>query len=60
MRSYCVVYETIEHGSQKNVLDVPKSFNEITHTAVYAARERAARMLCDEGKRVSDCWGADS
>jgi RNA polymerase sigma factor (sigma-70 family) len=26
----------------------------MTHTAVYAARERVARMLCDEGKRVSD------
>ena len=30
----------------------------MTHTAVYAARERVARMLCDEGKRVSDRWGA--
>jgi RNA polymerase sigma factor (sigma-70 family) len=28
----------------------------MTHTAVYAARERVARMLCDEGKRVSDRW----
>jgi len=32
----------------------------MTHTAVYAARERVARMLCDEGKRVSDCWAANS
>jgi RNA polymerase sigma factor (sigma-70 family) len=32
----------------------------MTHTAVYAARERVARMLCDEGKRVSDCWAASS
>ncbi len=32
----------------------------MTHTAVYAARERVAWMLCDEGKRVSDCWGADA
>jgi hypothetical protein len=30
----------------------------MTHTAVYAARERVARMLCDEGKCVSDRWGA--
>ncbi len=28
----------------------------MTHTAVYAARERVARMLRDEGKRVSDRW----
>jgi hypothetical protein len=28
------------------------------HTAVYAARERVARMLCDQGKCVSDLWGA--
>jgi RNA polymerase sigma factor (sigma-70 family) len=28
----------------------------MTHTAVYAARERVARMLGDEGKRVSDRW----
>jgi RNA polymerase sigma factor (sigma-70 family) len=28
----------------------------MTHTAVYAARERVARMLSDEGKRVSDRW----
>ena len=32
----------------------------MTHTAVYAARERVARMLCDEGKRVSDRWAAGS
>jgi hypothetical protein len=32
----------------------------MTHTAVYAARERVARMLCDEGKRVLDCWAAGS
>jgi DNA-directed RNA polymerase specialized sigma24 family protein len=32
----------------------------ITHTAVYAARERVARMLCDEGKRVLDRWAASS
>ena len=30
----------------------------MTHIAVYAARERVARMLCDEGKRVSDGWAA--
>jgi len=30
----------------------------MTHTAVYAARERVARMLADEGKHVSDCWPA--
>jgi RNA polymerase sigma factor (sigma-70 family) len=28
----------------------------MTRTAVYAARDRVARMLCDEGKRVSDGW----
>jgi RNA polymerase sigma factor (sigma-70 family) len=28
----------------------------MTHAAVYAARERVARMLCDEGKRVLDRW----
>jgi RNA polymerase sigma factor (sigma-70 family) len=28
----------------------------MTHTAVYAARARVARMLCDEGNRVSDRW----
>ena len=32
----------------------------MTHTAVYAARERVARMLCDEGQRVSDRWAAGS
>jgi RNA polymerase sigma-70 factor (ECF subfamily) len=32
----------------------------MTHTAVYAARERVARMLCDEGKHVSDRWAASS
>ncbi len=32
----------------------------MTHTAVYAARERVSRMLCDEGKRVSDRWAAGS
>ena len=32
----------------------------MTHTAVYAARERVARMLCDEGKCVSDRWAAGS
>ena len=32
----------------------------MTHTAVYAARERVARMLRDEGKRVSDRWAAGS
>jgi RNA polymerase sigma factor (sigma-70 family) len=30
----------------------------MTHVAVYAARERVARMLCDEGKRVLDRWPA--
>jgi hypothetical protein len=30
----------------------------MTHTAVYAARERVVRMLCDEGKCASDRWGA--
>jgi RNA polymerase sigma factor (sigma-70 family) len=33
---------------------------EMTHTAVYAASERVARMLRDEGKRVSDRWEAGS
>jgi hypothetical protein len=28
----------------------------MTHTAVYAAKERVARMLGDEGGRASDCW----
>jgi len=28
----------------------------MTHAAVYAARERVARMLRNEGNRVSDCW----
>jgi RNA polymerase sigma factor (sigma-70 family) len=28
----------------------------MTHAAVYAASERVARMLRDEGKRVSDHW----
>jgi RNA polymerase sigma factor (sigma-70 family) len=28
----------------------------MTHTAVYAAKKRVARMLGDEGKRVSDRW----
>ena len=32
----------------------------MTHTAVYAARERVARMLCDEGKRLSDGGPASS
>jgi RNA polymerase sigma factor (sigma-70 family) len=32
----------------------------MTHTAVYAASERVARMLCDEGKRVLDRWAAGS
>jgi RNA polymerase sigma factor (sigma-70 family) len=32
----------------------------MTHTAVYSARERVARMLCDEGKCASDHWGAGS
>ncbi len=31
---------------------------EMTHTAVYAARERVARMLRDEGKCVWDRWAA--
>ncbi len=30
----------------------------MTHVAVYAARDRVARMLCVEGKRVSDGWTA--
>jgi RNA polymerase sigma factor (sigma-70 family) len=30
----------------------------MTHTAVYGARQRVARMLCDEGKRVLDRWAA--
>ena len=30
----------------------------MTHTAVYSARERVARTLCDEGKCVSNRWGA--
>ena len=33
---------------------------EMTHTAVYAASERVARMLRDEGKCVSDRWVASS
>jgi RNA polymerase sigma-70 factor (ECF subfamily) len=32
----------------------------MTHTAVYAARERVARMLRDEGRRVSDRWVTSS
>jgi RNA polymerase sigma factor (sigma-70 family) len=32
----------------------------MTHIAVYAARDRVARMLCDEGKRVSDGWPANA
>lgn len=32
----------------------------MTHTAVYAARERVARMLRDEGKRVTDHCAAGS
>ncbi len=32
----------------------------MTHAAVYAARERVARMLHDEGKHVSDRWAASS
>ncbi len=32
----------------------------MTHTAVYAARERVARMLRDEGKCVSDRWATGS
>jgi len=31
---------------------------EMTHIAVYAARDRVAKMLCAEGKRVSECWTA--
>ncbi len=27
----------------------------MTHTAVYGARERVARMLCDQGKRLLNC-----
>ncbi len=27
----------------------------MTHTAVYGARERVARMLCDQGKRLLKC-----
>ncbi len=30
----------------------------MTHAAVYAASERVARRLCDEGKCVSDRWEA--
>ncbi len=30
----------------------------MTHTAVYAARERVARKLCDEGNRVTNRSGA--
>ena len=30
----------------------------MTHIAVYAARDRVARMLRAEGKRVSDGWTA--
>jgi DNA-directed RNA polymerase specialized sigma24 family protein len=32
----------------------------MTHTAVYAARERVARMLGEEGKRVLERWAAGS
>jgi len=32
----------------------------MTHTAVYAARDRVARMLCAEGKRVSDGSAVES
>jgi DNA-directed RNA polymerase specialized sigma24 family protein len=32
---------------------------EMTHTAVYAARERVARMLGDEGNRVSGAWTSE-
>jgi len=32
----------------------------MTYTAVYAAKERVARMLCGEGKRVLDRWTAGS
>ena len=28
----------------------------ISKVAVYAARDRVARMLCAEGERVLDCW----
>ena len=31
----------------------------MTHIAVYAARDRVARMLCVEGKCVSDGWSAE-
>ncbi len=31
---------------------------EMTHTAVYAAAERVARMLREEGKRLSERWPA--
>jgi RNA polymerase sigma factor (sigma-70 family) len=30
----------------------------MTHTAVYEATKRVARMLCDEGERVSNHWPA--
>jgi hypothetical protein len=30
----------------------------MTHTAVYADRERVARMLCEDGRRVWDRWAA--
>lgn len=32
----------------------------MTHTAVYGARERVARMLCDEGKRLLNCRAGHS
>ncbi len=32
----------------------------MTHTAVYGARERVARMLCDEGKRLMNCFAGNS
>jgi len=32
----------------------------MTRTAVYAASERVARKLCDEGKRVSNLWASSS
>ncbi len=32
----------------------------MTHAAVYAARERVARMLRDEGRLASECWPAGS
>jgi RNA polymerase sigma factor (sigma-70 family) len=32
----------------------------MTHTAVYGARERVARMLCDEGKRLLNCCAGNS